>query len=103
MTVFFSSHLLDDVDRMCEGLVVIKDGSVKFSGNKSDFVAKSDRSYIIQYQENSQIKMGKAETLEDLQEYIDKVRSDKKEIISIDMEKVSLDKAFKDFQKGSFL
>lgn len=99
VTVFFSSHLLDDVDRLCQKLVVISGGNVKFNGDKSEFVNRSDRSYIIQYQEKERVITEKIKTAGELQLRIDQLRSLDHQIVSVDLEKMSLDKAFDDFQK----
>jgi ABC-2 type transport system ATP-binding protein len=37
VTIFFSSHLLQDMDELCDHLVVIDQGHVNFSGKPSDF------------------------------------------------------------------
>ena len=49
-TIFFSSHLLDDIDRLCQDLVVIRAGKIRFNGAKNDFVDIGPRHYLIQYQ-----------------------------------------------------
>ncbi len=97
-TIFFSSHLLDDIDRLCQRLVVIKKGEVKFSGLKEDFVNQGVRSFMIQYQMGDKIEFKKAESIENLQVEIDQVRSKGLPILSIEHERVSLDRAFTDFQ-----
>lgn len=42
-TVFFSSHLLQDMDELCDNLVIIQKGEVKYSGNLTGF-KKEDHS-----------------------------------------------------------
>ncbi|MCB0393396.1 MAG: ABC transporter ATP-binding protein [Bdellovibrionales bacterium] len=37
-TVFFSSHLLHDVEVLCENLVILKDGGVAFQGKTNEFL-----------------------------------------------------------------
>lgn len=98
-TIFFSSHLLDDIDRLCHKLVVIKTGRVRFSGDKSDFVGKDKRSYQIQYRDpQGELASEVVANLDFLQSRIDELRSKKKNIVSVELERVSLDKAFKEFQ-----
>lgn len=100
-TIFFSSHLLDDIDRLCQNLVVIKKGEVKFCGPKIDFVGQDKRSYQLQFQAPSSQKVitETVTNLESLQERIDNLRSSGQHIVSVELERVSLDKAFKDFQQ----
>jgi ABC-2 type transport system ATP-binding protein len=37
-SVFFSSHLMHDAERLCERLVILKDGAVMFQGATSEFL-----------------------------------------------------------------
>lgn len=97
-TIFFSSHLLDDVDRICQGLVVIKKGEVKFSGMKADFVNKGAPAYTIRFQKQNSQQTATAQNLADLQIEIDKIRGSGQQILAIEQEKMSLDRAFNDFQ-----
>lgn len=98
-TIFFSSHLLDDVDRLCKDLVVIQKGRVKYNGAKNDFVSQSRPGFNIQYSlqgKNHWLKEGSAETL---QKQIDSLRGQGAQILTIEAEKISLDQAFKQFQQ----
>ncbi len=97
-TIFFSSHLLDDIDRLCQSLVVIKKGEVKFSGLKEDFVIQGARAFMVQYQINEKIEFKKVNSFDQLQIEIDQVRSQGHPILSIEQERMSLDRAFKEFQ-----
>lgn len=97
-TIFFSSHLLDDVDRLCQKLVVIKDGVVHFCGEKAEFAKQKSRGFQIQYQLEGKTFTDTLESLELLQNEIDKLRLKKATILSIDPERMNLDQAFKNFQ-----
>jgi len=48
-TIFFSSHLLDDVDKLCDRLVIINFGKIIFKGLKNDFLKTSNTGFDIQY------------------------------------------------------
>lgn len=98
-TIFFSSHLLDDIDRLCQDLVVIKGGKIRFNGAKDDFVDVGPRHYVVRYHENQEAHSLNIANVSDLQKEIDTLRSRGKEIFSVEQEKVSLDKAFKEFQE----
>lgn len=100
-TIFFSSHLLDDIDRLCQRLVLIKDGEVRFCGEKSEFVDRGQRSYVIQYQDQGKTHSLESENIKTLQSEIDRIRTQGCEILSVEQEKMSLDRAFKDFQNTS--
>lgn len=58
-TIFFSSHLLDDVERLCDRLVIIDHGRVYFNGKKDDFIKSQDSGYEIQYREPGQKMISK--------------------------------------------
>ena len=101
-SIFFSSHLLDDIDRLCQNLVVIKKGQVHFNGPKTEFVNQGTRTYLVCYQLEKKINFQKAENLDKLQNEIDRVRSQGGQILSVEQEKMSLDKAFRKFQDQEF-
>ncbi len=97
-TIFFSSHLLDDIDRLCQDLVVIRAGKVRFNGAKNDFVDIGPRHFLIQYNEKDKgTETLKIDNIEKLQTTIDSLRGQGKEIFSVEQEKVSLDRAFSEF------
>jgi ABC-2 type transport system ATP-binding protein len=99
-TIFFSSHLLDDIDRLCQNLVVIRAGEVKFSGPKIDFVGSEKSSFILQYQKGDLAHSEKVANVDLLQSRIDQIRAQGGLIMNIEQEKVSLDQAFKNFQQN---
>ncbi len=101
-SIFFSSHLLDDIDRLCQDLVVIKKGCIHFNGPKSEFVNHGVRTYFIHYQLERKVNIQKIENIDKLQDEIDKIRSRGAQILSVEQEKMSLDKAFKKFQSQEF-
>lgn len=41
-TVFFSSHILSDIERLCDEVVMIQEGKVSMSGNIGDLTASED-------------------------------------------------------------
>ncbi|SHJ40624.1 ABC-type multidrug transport system, ATPase component [Clostridium cavendishii DSM 21758] len=43
ITFFISSHLLDELQKICNRLIVIKEGSLVWSGNTRDLLAKSSK------------------------------------------------------------
>jgi ABC-2 type transport system ATP-binding protein len=99
-TIFFSSHLLDDIDRLCQDLVVIKGGKVRFNGAKEDFVNTGERNFVVRYQKNNNLETSKIANSTLLQKEIDSIRGQGLEIVSVEQEKVSLDRAFKEFQNS---
>ena len=98
-SIFFSSHLLDDIDRLCKNLVVIKEGNIHFNGPKKDFVNQGEQTYLIHYELGKKVNFQRIKSLDKLQNDIDQIRNEGGRIFSIEQEKMSLDKAFKEFQK----
>ena len=102
-SIFFSSHLLDDIDRLCQSLVLIKDGQIHFNGSKSDFTDQGVQSYLIRYcpeegfgkESESSVGVKKIQDIKSLQKEIDRLRAEDCQILSIEKERMSLDRAFK--------
>ena len=96
-SIFFSSHLLDDIDRLCQDLVVIKSGKVEFCGAKSSFVDQGDATFTIKFTAGSNLQTSSVSSVEELQKTIDRLRSDGNDILAVNREVRSLDRAFKEF------
>ena len=64
--VFFSSHLLHDVERLCEKLIVLKDGVVSFEGATQELINKMGFCSVIFYVEKKKNKTLTAKSREDL-------------------------------------
>ena len=76
----------------------MRKGEVHFNGPKREFVNQGDRSYLIHCQTEKGMETHNAGNLDQLQIQIDKIRGQGQRILSIEREKVGLDKAFKRFQ-----
>ena len=48
ITIFFSSHILSEVEEICDRVVILDSGNLKFSGNKIDLLPKKN-SFIIKF------------------------------------------------------
>ncbi|MDE1151902.1 MAG: ABC transporter ATP-binding protein [Micavibrio sp.] len=46
MTVFLSSHILSDMDEICDRIAVIHDGQLKFTGTPQELKAKTGQEYL---------------------------------------------------------
>ncbi len=101
MTVLMSSHLLQDIEDLCDQIVILDKGEVKYSGETRSFINKLNPKFEIQYCDQhlgNQIMMVDSE--EEVQKSIDFLRKEKKEILSIQNQK-SLESAFKSFIEGN--
>jgi ABC-2 type transport system ATP-binding protein len=47
-TIFFSSHILSEVEEICDRIVILDSGIVKFQGNKKDLLPKNS-SFIVKF------------------------------------------------------
>lgn len=92
--VFFSSHLLHDVERLCENLVVLKHGQLVYQGNTAGMVEKVEADYEIVYLESGREKSETAIAADQVNQRIDQLRSLQKEIVAVKKHNQSLEKAF---------
>jgi ABC-2 type transport system ATP-binding protein len=65
--VFFSSHLLNDAESICERLVILKGGQVSYQGPLSGFLEKMGDAAIIEYLKNGHRELERVNSEADLQ------------------------------------
>ena len=46
MTVFLSSHILSDMDELCDRVAVLHDGAIQFTGTPADLRAQTGQEYL---------------------------------------------------------
>ncbi|MGE4133248.1 MAG: ABC transporter ATP-binding protein [Bdellovibrionales bacterium] len=66
--IFFSSHLLHDMERLCENLVVIKDGFTIFEGTTETLMEKSSLEFEISFLDQGHKKVERVGTQEQAQD-----------------------------------
>lgn len=94
-TIFFSSHLLQDMEELCNLLVIIDQGSIIYEGSLTDLGSRRQDDYSISWK-----KVGSEDVetclvqINTLQDKIDQLRSEKNEILQIQSKKISLEDAF---------
>lgn len=69
-SVFFSSHVLNDTEALCERLVVLTGGKVSFQGTTSDYLAKMGEESVIHFVANGEVKVKKVESEAELQKVL---------------------------------
>lgn len=99
-TIFFSSHLLDDVEKLCDYLVIIHVGKIVYEGPLVKFLEKFPIGWEISYLKNQQIQKLGIEQLSQLQSKIDEVRKSGFEIIEVNKKGLDLENAFYQFRKS---
>ena len=93
-TIFFSSHLLYDVEKLCSDLVVLKEGRVAYAGSVQKLLDRiKDRRQIV-FAEKDQKHTVFAENLEECQREIDRLRKRSCVILDVQLDKRSLEQAF---------
>ena len=82
-SVFLSSHLLPDVERLCEDLVILRQGVGVFHGTTEDFLKKMGSDTTISYFQSGHKKQVTVNTEDDLQKEISKLVSDGCTIVDV--------------------
>ena len=93
-TLFFSSHLLDDVEKLCDRLVIIDKGRILFEGLKTNFIQSGNVGYEITYTVNNQTIKKIAEDLPAVQNILTDVKNQSGTLISVREPRISLEEAF---------
>ncbi len=100
-TIFFSSHLLHDVEKLCQNLVVLKKGKVAYSGSVQDLLDRIKGRRQIIYTKKEQKHTVFVESLMDCQQEIDRLRKNSCNILDVKLDKKSLEQAFSEIiEKG---
>lgn len=99
VSVFISSHLLQDIESLCPEIVILNEGEVKYTGPTLNFINKLNPNFEITYENQNKFSTISVNSEEKLQSEIDKLRSQKMNIITIQNQK-SLEEAFKNFIQG---
>ena len=94
-TVFFSSHLLYDVERLCSHLVVLKNGQAVYSGLVQELLdqMKGHQREIV-YVDEGKEKTMYVDTLQQCQEELDHLRKKGCNIIKVGLDQKNLEQAF---------
>ena len=93
-TVFFSSHLLDDVERISKNLVVLKKGSLIYQGSLAELLGNVDSDYRIEYTDSTELFSEEVKDQESLQKRLDEIRQKKMAIVRIQPVKANLEQAY---------
>ena len=93
-TVFFSSHLLHDVENLCEDLVILDQGDVAYQGTLDSLLKSLGSSYELQVQKEGKVTILTADHQEELHILIQKALKDKSDILAVSHKTMSLEDAF---------
>ena len=95
-TVFFSSHLLYDVERLCRDLVILKNGKVAYSGSVKELLDRLKSRRQIVFLEKDKKQTVFAENVADCQKQIDQLRKKSCVILEVRYDQKSLEQAFRE-------
>lgn len=93
-SVFFSSHLMHDAERLCEGLVILKDGRVMYQGPTAAFLDKMGVSIEIISVQNGEEKSVSGLAPEDSQKKLGELIGQGARIVEVRRHRKSLEEAF---------
>ncbi len=92
--IFFSSHLLYDTEKLCENLVILKDGVVIFEGKTEQLISKMNSQLKITYQKAGAKNIEMVKAGAELTIKLSALLKEKFEILSVEPELISLEQAF---------
>jgi ABC-2 type transport system ATP-binding protein len=93
-TVFFSSHIVSDVEEVCDRVIFIKDGKLVYQGGVQEILDKSDSLVTeIKYLESEVIKTLEVSSSSKSQKLQELIESNK-EIVSVNNKRLTLEEIF---------
>lgn len=94
--VFFSSHLLNDAERICQKIVVLKDGNLKYSGTTEGFISQGGVKVHLRFRQGDQLfdHWLQDPDEKELQIKIDEIRKKGQDIFEIRREGQTLEEVF---------
>lgn len=94
VTVFFSSHLLYDVEKLCRDVVILKQGKIIYEDNVQNLLDSIKSRRQITFLENNKKHIVFTNSLKDCQNQIDLLRKRSCFILDIQHDTQNLEKAF---------
>jgi ABC-2 type transport system ATP-binding protein len=100
-TLFFSSHLLDDVEKLCDRLVIIDRGQILYEGSKQDFMKSGRIGYEVVYIPKNQAQAVKKNVTDvgAVQSLLGTIQSEGGTLVSVREPRVTLEEAFSQLKR----
>lgn len=92
--VFFSSHLLHDMEVLCDKLVIMKAGKIIHEGATQKLLEDMRQGYYLAYDQQGKKVREEFVELEPLQARLDELRRDKKHILELNQIRPTLEEIF---------
>ena len=100
-SVFFSSHLLPDAEKICERLVILKKGHVVFQGQTEELLNRVEKGFHLVTSQNGRISTETASSAEQLQKTIDQRRASGALVLEVHPNRLTLEEAFVQVAMGN--
>ncbi|WP_457567962.1 ABC transporter ATP-binding protein [Desulfurobacterium sp.] len=101
-TVFYSSHIIQDVERLSDRVAIIVNGQIKLCDSVSSLISKYLKGYTILYKISGRLASVEV-SVENFWKEMDKLKRDKVEIISVEPLRLSLEDIFVRLVRGDSL
>ena len=91
VTIFFSSHIVSDVEEICNKVIFIEKGKLVYEGNLDSLLMKhANDLYTVKTLENGKVETAHL-TSEEKNNYLESMLAKKIEVIEIEKEKITLE------------
>lgn len=100
-TIMLSSHLLDDVEKICDTLVVIDQGRITYQGGMKDLLQVNTTGYEVTYRKENQVEKKMVQTMGELQSFIQQIENEKGRLLQVQEPFVTLEEAFANLKEHS--
>ncbi len=93
-SILFSSHLLDDTEKICDHIVIIKKGRITFDGSMQNLITSGDEGYLVNYIKNNKNLSLSCDDQKDLTLKIDQLNKEQVKIINVRRKTKTLEEAY---------
>ncbi len=101
-TVFYSSHIIQDVERLSDRVAVIVDGEIKLMGNVIDIVSEYLKGYLVTYRLKRELRSEEVDK-DSLWQKLEELKKSRAEIVAVEPLRLSLEEIFVKLVKGEKL
>lgn len=98
--VFFSSHLLYDVEKLCQNVVIIQEGKTLYQGLLSDLLQEAQETYRIEYLKKGNKHSLCVSPLQEMLKKLDQLKREPVQILNLDRVRGDLEQVFTNRTQG---
>jgi ABC-2 type transport system ATP-binding protein len=92
--VFFSSHLINDAEKLCDRVVMMRDGQTLFEGDIDQLLIQSQRGFQLQFMKNSQVVKKQVADEAELQKELTLALSSGAQVLEVAPVRLTLEEIF---------